>query len=97
MHQNDDNYRNVQLTSTRLLVQQWYTHEAREAVEWGDEISYIWRKGGYVDYRDPTRAEVLAWLEAHPEPMADRDITLADLTAWGRSMMGGDTSDMVDT
>lgn len=30
------------------------------------------------------------------EDRADRDISLAELTRWGRSMMGGDTSHMLD-
>ena len=30
------------------------------------------------------------------EDRADRDVSLAELTRWGRSMMGGDTSHMLD-
>jgi hypothetical protein len=61
--QGDQNYRNVRLTGTHLFMQESFRYERREVIEWLDEdVGYRWQEAGEIAPREPTVAEVEAWL-----------------------------------
>ena len=78
--QGDQNYRNVRLTGTHLFMQESFRYERREVIEWLDEdVGYRWQEAGEIAPREPTVAEVEAWLASQrmesPPPASLVDAT----------------------
>lgn len=58
-----DMERNKKLTGSRLTMNDYYTYERAAVIEWLDgEAQYVWSPGGSTEPREPTIAEVQAWL-----------------------------------